>query len=118
MYTNSSFFLCAIYYLLLAPPVDASFRTSCTEQQRRSPGIRCEGNGTFSLLQCMGRRCFCVAPETGERINTETFPKGQENTMPCSTGAYEMHTAFRYTVESPNKGHFGTNINSSGLSTV
>ena len=23
-----------------------------------------------------------------------------------------------YTVESPNKGHFGTNINSSGLSTV
>ena len=23
-----------------------------------------------------------------------------------------------YTVESPNKGHFGTNINSSGLSTI
>ena len=30
----------------------------------------------------------------------------------------ELNFSFSYSVESPNKGHFGTNINSSGLSPV
>ncbi len=72
--------------VLSASPVGPMFQTNCTEQQgRHRHDIRCEPDGTFSRVQCMGPKCFCVTPDTGERINSETFSRSRINSMPCST---------------------------------
>ena len=62
-----------------------TFRSSCEEQRRHSREIMCDADsGNFSRVQCRGPMCFCVSPDTGERVNSETFSRRMLSDMPCT----------------------------------
>ncbi len=53
-------------------------------QQDRSRHIVCREDGSFAAVQCMGPRCFCVDTQTGKRINSETFPMMERDSINCT----------------------------------
>lgn len=66
--------------------MDSNFAGNCVMQMEHSKHTRCEENGTFSAVQCMGAKCFCVNTETGEKLNGGTFSMRERDTVNCSAG--------------------------------
>ena len=79
---------CIVCLLYSAPHVDPEFITNCRMQKRVHSNIRCEENGSFSEIQCMGDICFCADTITGRRINDEFFSMDQADNVTCSSGQY------------------------------
>lgn len=65
--------------------MDANSVMDCRMQRH----ARCETDGSFSDVQCMGPRCYCANTETGERLNEVTFSMRERDTFDCSAGEEE-----------------------------
>ena len=75
-------------HLCPAPPVSVNFTTSCHLQQAEYRDITCDEDGDFTDIQCMRKKCFCVDTETGERLNSRSFPEREMKDFNCSAGMW------------------------------
>ena len=84
----------------VAPPVNENFTTDCNSQKEVSRHISCEEDGSFSVVQCKGKKCHCVDTETGERLNGMDFDSKMRDTINC-TGGQWMITQMEYNSVTP-----------------